>query len=161
LFTRTAWERVGGYPEWLDYCEDLVFGLALKESGSTVAFVPTAIAWFRPRRSFGDFFRQYFVYARGDGKAGLWTGRHAIRYVTYLAAAMLLFRRSRVAWLLPLGVATYTRRPYQRLGLAGVPAYALALPPLIRLVGDVAKMLGYPVGVWWRLGRLWTSRSSS
>ena len=24
-----AWGRVGGYPEWLDYCEDLVFDLAL------------------------------------------------------------------------------------------------------------------------------------
>jgi hypothetical protein len=22
--------------------------------------------------------------------------------------------------------------------------------PIIRVVGDVAKMVGYPVGVWWR-----------
>ncbi len=29
--------------------------------------------------------------------------------------------------------------------------YALALVPIIRLVGDVAKMLGYPVGVAWRI----------
>jgi RNA polymerase-binding transcription factor DksA len=28
---------------------------------------------------------------------------------------------------------------------------ALAWVPVIRLVGDVAKMLGYPVGVWWRM----------
>ena len=27
---------------------------------------------------------------------------------------------------------------------------ALAWAPVIRVVGDVAKMLGYPVGVWWR-----------
>ena len=27
---------------------------------------------------------------------------------------------------------------------------ALALVPIIRLVGDVAKMIGYPVGLWWR-----------
>jgi hypothetical protein len=25
------------------------------------------------------------------------------------------------------------------------------LIPAIRIVGDVAKMLGYPAGVWWRL----------
>jgi hypothetical protein len=25
--------------------------------------------------------------------------------------------------------------------------------PLIRLTGDVAKMIGYPVGWWWRLTR--------
>src|SRR3569833_21494 len=29
LFHRDAWERVGGYPEWLVYCEDLVFDLSL------------------------------------------------------------------------------------------------------------------------------------
>jgi len=28
---------------------------------------------------------------------------------------------------------------------------AFALIPIIRLVGDVAKMLGYPVGLLWRL----------
>jgi hypothetical protein len=25
--------------------------------------------------------------------------------------------------------------------------------PVIRVVGDAAKMIGYPVGVWWRLKR--------
>ena len=32
-------------------------------------------------------------------------------------------------------------------------ARAFALIPIIRLVGDVAKMVGYPQGVWWRLRR--------
>jgi glycosyltransferase involved in cell wall biosynthesis len=165
LFRRRAWQQVGGYPAWLDYCEDLVFDLALKGAGCRFTFAPRAIAWFRPRHSLRAFFRQYYLYARGDGKAGLWWQRHAIRYATYGVAAMLLWRRSRAAWLLPLGVAAYTRRPYARLNLARLtPAealYVLSLPPAIRLVGDVAKMLGYPVGVWWRLRRAWTSRSSS
>jgi hypothetical protein len=30
---------------------------------------------------------------------------------------------------------------------------ALPWPPLIRLTGDAAKMLGYPAGVAWRLQR--------
>ena len=165
LFRRAAWQHVGGYPEWLDYCEDLVFDLALKRAGCRFAFASNAIVWFRPRDSLKAFFRQYYLYARGDGKAGLWLWRHAIRYATYAVAATLLWRRSPAAWLLPLGVAAYTRRPYERLSLDGLtPAlklYALGLPPVIRLVGDVAKMLGYPVGVWWRLRRAWTSRSSS
>jgi hypothetical protein len=29
--------------------------------------------------------------------------------------------------------------------------YAIALVPLIRVVGDVAKMIGYPAGWMWRL----------
>jgi hypothetical protein len=151
LFRRSAWERVGGYPEWLDYCEDLVFDFALKRSGARFAFAPTAVVWFRPRMSLRAFFRQYFLYARGDGKADLWRRRYAIRYATYLLALLAVLKRSRLGWLLPLGIAAYTRKPYRRLLSQGVSLEGVALVPVIRLVGDVAKMLGYPVGVWWRL----------
>lgn len=165
LFRRAAWEGVGGYPEWLDYCEDLVFDLALKRAGYWFAFAPEAIVWFRPRRSLTAFFKQYYLYARGDGKARLWALRHAVRYATYLTALILMLRGGRLAWLLLAGAVAYTRRPYRRLDLSGLTAsqlpYVVALPPVIRLVGDVAKMLGYPVGVGWRFGRTWTSRSSS
>jgi glycosyltransferase involved in cell wall biosynthesis len=157
LFRRSAWQAVGGYPEWLDYCEDLVFDLALRRSGRRFAFAPTAIARFRPRGSLRSFFRQYFLYARGDGKADLWRKRHAVRYATYLALPFLLRYLKVGGLLLTVGGLAYVRRPLQRLrtrlaGLsAGEAAYAVILVPLIRLVGDVAKMLGYPVGVWWRL----------
>jgi len=165
LFRRQAWERVGGYPEWLDYCEDVVFDLALRRAGCRFAFAPQAIAWFRPRRSMAGFFRQYFLYARGDGKAGLWPRRHAMRYAAYATAAAVLRWRRALWWLLLVGAVAYTRRPFQRLEVAGLEreerVWAAMLLPVIRLVGDVAKMLGYPVGLWWRIRRTWTSRSSS
>ncbi len=157
LFRRRAWERVGGYPEWLDYCEDLVFDLSLRRAGCRFAFAPDAIAWFRPRQTLRAFFRQYFLYARGDGKADLWRVRHAIRYATYLLAATILMRFRRLWWLMVPGVVAYTRRPYQRLNFDGLApqqmAMAVVLVPVIRLTGDAAKMLGYPVGVLWRLRR--------
>lgn len=165
LFRRSAWTAVGGYPAWLDYGEDLVFDLDLKRAGQRFAFAPRAVAWFRPRGSLEAFFWQYYRYARGDGKAGLFFYRHVIRYVTYAVAAGLLWRRGWGALLLLPGAAAYTRRPYTRLApqLRGLPTletmYALALVPVIRAVGDVAKMLGYPVGVLWRLRRAWISRS--
>jgi glycosyltransferase involved in cell wall biosynthesis len=165
LFRRAAWERVGGYPEWLDYCEDVVFDRALVACGCRFAFAPEAIACFRPRGSLQAFFRQYYLYARGDGKAGLWRRRHAIRYATYLFASLVLARRSRFAWLLPLGAIVYTRRPYARLELGALKlrdrVVATGLVPVLRLTGDVAKMVGYPVGICWRVRRAWTSRSSS
>ena len=165
LFRRQAWERVGGYPEWLDYGEDLVFDLALRGNRCRFAFAPSAIAHFRPRRSLAAFFRQYYLYARGDGKAGLWPRRHAVRYATYLLASLVVARSRRWAWLLVLGGLAYTRRPYCRLDLTRLTVRdqvaAVGLVPVIRLVGDVAKMLGYPVGIGWRVRRTWTSRSSS
>jgi GT2 family glycosyltransferase len=167
-FRKEAWRDAGGYPEWLDYCEDLVFDFALREQGKRFAFAPEAVAHFRPRPDLRSFYVQYYRYARGDGRADLWRNRHAIRYATYtlgpaLAAWSWTNKGTAAGKLGLLGMvaaaAAYTYRPYRRLwpmlkGLSpGQVAYALALVPLIRLVGDVAKMVGYPVGVLWRLRR--------
>ena len=167
-FRKRAWEMAGGYPEWLDYCEDLVFDMSLKKQGKCFVFAPEAAVHFRPRSTLRAFFRQYYLYARGDGKADLWRKRHAIRYLTYLAAALLtswalIHRQSwagqGIIVLIALAAAAYCRRPYARLLLLlrGLPLasrlYALAMVPIIRLTGDIAKMMGYPVGVWSRFKR--------
>ncbi len=159
-FKRAAWLEVGGYPEWLDHSEDVVFDLRLKAHGFRFELEPRAIVHFRPRPSPRAFFRQYYQYARGDGRADLWRRRHAIRYATYcgLPLVLLAARRWPRLWLAILVAATaYLRTPYRRL-LAWLPGMsprervvAIAWVPAIRLIGDVAKMVGYPVGVWWRL----------
>jgi glycosyltransferase involved in cell wall biosynthesis len=159
-FRKALWERVGGFPEWLSHSEDLYFDLAAERAGFRRAFAPAARIRFRPRGSLRAFARQYYLYARGDGVAGLWPRRHAARYGAYAGllvalAAALRFPAARlpVAALLAVGVAGYTGRPYRRLlpQLRRRPwrerAVAIALVPLIRLVGDLAKMAGYPAGI--------------
>ncbi|MCA9874364.1 MAG: glycosyltransferase [Anaerolineales bacterium] len=163
-FLKSAWAEVGGYPEWLDYSEDLIFDMALREKYGAFPFAETAVAYFRPRSSLRAFFRQYYNYARGDGKANLWAKRHAIRYITYLIGLpfilRLIWREKKSGWLLLLlGTGLYSRRPAERLWAdtwgwrPPSRLRAFALIPIIRLVGDVAKMLGYPVGLVWRLRR--------
>lgn len=159
-FTKEAWRKAGGYPEWLDYCEDVVFDMALRGGGVTFGWAPHAVAMFRPRSSLAAFWRQYFRYARGDGKAGLWPERHAIRYISYAGGLAILMASRERTWLaVPLAVATamHLRAPYRRL-LPRLPGWAtrqqleaIAWVPVIRLVGDLAKMAGYPMGVLWRL----------
>ena len=158
-FTRAAWQRAGRYPEWLDYCEDLLFDFGLISAGAAPRFVPRAVVRFRPRSSPERFFHQYFCYARGDGKADLWRRRHAIRYATYIAGLGLGLRalRGDPASFLALTLAglAYLRSPLIRLSQqARGPRDFLRAAPLVpaaRVVGDVAKMTGYPVGVLWRL----------
>ena len=164
-FRKSVAEAIGGYPEWLDYCEDLVFDLRLRERGGPFVFAPDALVYFRPRPSLRQFFRQYFLYARGDGKADLWRKRHLIRYLTYVVLTPGIFLAGALMqpalWLLYLvGAAVYFYRPYRRLPIAlrGVSftsppvwLYCIALVPLIRVTGDLAKMLGYPAGWRWRL----------
>lgn len=167
-FRKTLWEEVGGYPEWLDYCEDLVFDLriqALTSAGeSAFAWAPQAVAHFRPRTSMAAFCKQYYRYARGDGKADLWRLRHAVRYATYLLLAPALLGHGlwgqQAPWLGWIGLAAggvaICARPWRRLGTMtkGRPTASLALSallvPAIRLAGDAAKMAGYPVGLFWR-----------
>lgn len=160
-FPKSAWQDVGGYPEWLDYCEDLIFDLRLRAKGYRFVFVPEAIVHFRPRSNLWAFFKQYYRYARGDGKADLWRKRHAARYLTYgvaVPALLALAIAHSAVWLAPLllGAAIMFWTPYKRL----LPALRTLEPrerltavlwvPLIRVTGDIAKMVGYPAGLLWR-----------
>ncbi len=160
-FRKSAWQAVGGYPEWLDYSEDLILDLRLRNRFAPFGFAPRAAVRFRPRANMRAFFLQYYRYARGDGKADLWRKRHAIRYATYwvaLPALLYLAIWHSPLWLVALlaGGGFYTYAPYRRLSrmLSGLPwghkLCAILLVPCIRLVGDVAKMVGYPVGWVWR-----------
>ncbi len=160
-FRKSSWRAVGGYPEWLDYCEDLVFDLRLRHLVGGGVFVPQAMAYFRPRRRYRQFLRQYYCYARGDGKADLWRLRHLVRYAVYLVLVpglgLVALHGQWVAWFaLLFGLAAMTRRPYVRLARQWAPLgrgerlRAVLWVPLIRVGGDVSKMIGYPVGRWWR-----------
>jgi cellulose synthase/poly-beta-1,6-N-acetylglucosamine synthase-like glycosyltransferase len=160
-FLKSDWEAVGGYPEWLDYCEDLILDFGLEEHCGSFAFASRAIAHFRPRTSLGAFARQYYRYARGDGKADLWRARQAARYGTYFVAVPLIliggFVLHPAVWLLYLlGAVVMFRTPCRRLlphlrRLSWADRLKAVLwVPIIRITGDWAKMAGYPVGVWWR-----------
>jgi glycosyltransferase involved in cell wall biosynthesis len=165
-FLKSSWQAAGHYPEWLDYCEDLIFDFRLRDKTGPFTFAPKAVVNFRPRSNLRTFFKQYYQYARGDGKADLWRKRHAIRYLTYLAALpLLLVLAINVSlWWGVLGIILgsvaifYT--PYRRLTqlgqtLSGAKKLeAILWVPIIRITGDIAKMLGYPIGWKWRLERL-------
>ena len=157
-FTKGAWEAVGGYPEWASFCEDLLFDMALAAAGKAFAFAPKALVHFPPRRTLYAFFRQYRNYAMGDGQTGLYPSRHLARYATYLGLVPLLLLASvrfSPFWLLgyAAGGALYLRRPFLRLArrTQGFPFAARLAAflwlPVIRICGDVAKMVGYPAGL--------------
>ncbi len=166
---RRRWFEAGfSYPEWLDYCEDLVFDLQLRRAGARQVTARDAIVRFMPRRGPRSFFRQYYAYARGDGKAGLFFARHCIRYASYGVAALIVARRRpRELGLLALAGAAHLLKVFKRIRRrsresrsGGSLGSALALATAQIVLGDVAKMLGYPAGLLWRVrrdgnGRLW------
>lgn len=165
LITKKAWRDAGRYPEWLDYCEDLIFDLELKRVGYVIGFQPKALVSWSARPHISGFFKQYYRYGRGDGKARLFAKRHAVRYLIY-ASALAIAVTSAVAapsllqlagLALLIGVVLYSWRYINRLRKSNLPVLeklaGFALAPVLAIVGDLAKMLGYPVGLIWRAQR--------
>jgi glycosyltransferase involved in cell wall biosynthesis len=158
-FRKAWWERVGGYPSRLRAGEDLVFDYRLRRAGAGFAFAPGAIVSWYPCPGPRQFFAKYRKYARGDGQARLFPLRHAMRYAAYSAGLALAMRsrRSRLARaLLLLGFCKHMSRFLARvhdekpLPGAGGMAASYGLVPAIVVAGDVAKMIGYPQGLWER-----------
>jgi hypothetical protein len=160
-FTQECWARSGGYPEWLDYCEDLLFDFAVNAQApgqrSGFAWAPEAIVYFRPRESLRQFWTQYYRYARRRRQGGS-LGEHATR-----CATPPIWWRS-CCWDMPSGEVLHPGwagwgcwwgvvlllAAWQRLRLLGQPLTpgawlaAAAWVPLLRVTGDLAKMAGSP-----------------
>jgi hypothetical protein len=117
---------------------------------------PEAVALWHPRGSLREIWTQYVRYARGDGRAGMYPERHALRFAVYggLAAALV----SRRTWpkLLAIGGAVaYARTPVTRararLTEERDRAIATLAVPALLAFTDVAKMWGYTLGLADRL----------
>jgi glycosyltransferase involved in cell wall biosynthesis len=155
-FRKSCWKSVGGYPQWLPICEDLVFDIKMKNKGFNFVVAPKALSSWRPRKNLKLFFIQYFKYARGDGHAKLWYRRHLIRYVTYITGILIVILSfSNILWLATaiMGGIIYSLTYYNRFFrhfpkesfLVNLGSYFMI--PFLMMVGDVAKMTGFPFGI--------------
>jgi glycosyltransferase involved in cell wall biosynthesis len=155
-FRRETIDAVGGYPEWLAIGEDMWVNHRWRERGFDLRMSPDAVAYWHPRGSLRAIWRQYVRYARGDGHAGMYPERHAMRFAVYggLAAA-LASRRTWPKLLAAGGAVAYARTPIlraqARLTTSRDRALATLAVPALLAFTDVAKMLGYAVGLVDRL----------
>ena len=154
-FRRDALEAVGGYPEWLAIGEDMWVNHRWRERPFDLRFAPEAVAGWRPRASLSGIWTQYAKYARGDGQAGMYPERHALRVAVY--GGLLAALASRRTWpklLAAGGAVAYARTPVRR-ARARAPqrrAAVTLLVPALLFFTDVAKLYGYARGLADRLG---------
>ena len=126
-FTKAAWSRAGGYPEWLDYCEDLLFDLraqrAALQRADRLCLGTRAPPFTSSHAKAGaNFGCSTTATPRGDGKADLWRKRHALRYAVYLV-------------LIPALVGPRLAGASSRAGWAGRVCWRAALPTADSLGG--------------------------
>jgi glycosyltransferase involved in cell wall biosynthesis len=152
-FLKSTWSKAGGYPEWLEIGEDMYFNFRLLQVGVRRTFAPEAVVRWRLRPDLPRTLQQYFRYARGDALGGMYPERHAARFLTYLAAAVLLVAPSRRRVLMPVAVLAGVKRmspayvrAIRRLNPAEAGAALVALPALEVLL-DLAKMAGFVAGL--------------
>jgi hypothetical protein len=91
-FTKSLWERVGGFPEQVLVGEDTLFDASARRL-TAPAFIASAKALYRPRNSFRSATHQMARYATSDGQARVrWARmvRNAARCLAQTLALVLL-----------------------------------------------------------------------
>ena len=139
----------------------MVFDLKVRKAGVVTDYIREALVFWRPRTSLTKYFKQLFGYTRSDGHGKLWLYRQMIRYIVYLASLVLLYLtlKSSNAFLLILlvGMFVYMKRFWLRWNNfsetlpASKKIFGFIFLPFVVVFGDLAKMCGWPIGVYERL----------
>ncbi len=166
-FSRTAWKEAGGYPQNMDYGEDMKFNFNLKKTCKRISFNPRAEVFWNLRESLVPVFRQFFRYAKGDAIGRMYPGRHLARYVSFALMILLIALAASIspwflAGILPL-LLFFMYKPYLRINyflenskvfhysgkvksLPAIKAGIFFTIPLMMAYIEAAKMLGYLYG---------------
>ncbi len=151
-FRRDAFERAGGYPEWMELGEDMYLNHRWRDLGVRMDLARRAVVYRRPRPDLPAYWRQFAGYAEHDAVGGIHAGRHALRFAVYGGlAATLASRRRGLLWLAGLAGAAYAAGPVRRARRRMPPGRerlaAAVVVPALMVVTDLAKMAGYLRGL--------------
>lgn len=89
-FRKSAWKSVGGYPEYLDTCEDMVFVRNLRKKNKKFFLQQKALVYWRQKENLVQAFWQFFGYALGDGQALYIRPNTIFLFVRYLVGLILV-----------------------------------------------------------------------
>jgi len=163
-FKKKIWIDAGGYPEDMDHGEDMKFDFNIKAAGYNISFNPAAVVYWKMRENPVQISKQFFRYAKGDARGGMYLHRHLIRFFSFTALlAILLCSFFLSNWiflmLVPLFIA-YIYKPYSRLIKAWrgktncyfnagekILSVSTFIIPLLLLQIDFSKMCGYIYGL--------------
>lgn len=139
-FTISAFEKVGGYPEHLNTCEDLVLAQKLAALGP-MHLVPEAWVWWQPPPTLAAFLGAVSGYAEGDVLAA---------YTPHLRKIGGVYGRWMVLLGFPFLIPVYLFLAVMKKAASGLPAGLWAWVPITQLVSDLGVVMGSVRGV---LGR--------
>jgi len=151
-FRKSAWQKVGGYPEDLDTCEDLVFDKKMKDAGFKFIFVQNAIVFWPQRKNLLEAFIQFFKYARGDGQALYFRPQTPFLFLRYFFGLFLLIfvletKNVFALYILILSGVFYILWSILKNYNYVKDARAIFWLPVLQFTADIAVILGMTLGV--------------
>ncbi len=149
-FTKNAWEAAGRFPEEVDFGEDTLFGVRMREVGIAPTLALDATVGWHPPHGFGGLARTTFRWGRGDAAARVRGARYKRTIGALIASVVLVVA---LAWIKPVlallglapmvpGIWRTTRHKYAH---EEHPAKWILLPAS-RAVATSSNLAGYVVG---------------
>ena len=151
-FRKSVWEKTGGYPEYLNTCEDLVFARSLKRRGFSFEVCTKAIVYWPQRKNVWQALIQFFSYAKGDGEALYIRLSSPFLFLRYISGIVLLIvvvksqDRFFALCTFMLVVAYLIWSIYKNYRYIKKPQ-AIFYLPLLQLTSDIAVILGMSTGL--------------
>lgn len=160
-FLKSAWERVGGFPEGMRAAEDTLFGERMSVKGFKPFFAPRALVHWSPPPSISAMVRKSFRWGFEDGRARLRGGVYRKTILVYwgllalaLVAAVLWGLWALAPLTVLLGLVIYRTRHKYRWVQGRFLKYLFV--PLAHLLQMTTQSLGWFYGMT-RI-RLWYLR---
>lgn len=140
---KSAWRKVGGFPEEFSHNEDLVFSYRLKRAGFNFYFARDAIVYWYPPKDLMEAATKFFQFSLGDSQAGIRRPKVYLIFARYSVGIFVFLFSSSFSALLVLSylawVVTKNLRyvsSWQAVGWVGI----------IQIVSDICVMVGWVVG---------------
>jgi len=154
-FKKHVWKEVGGYPETLRAAEDYLFIKKIEKACFKTIVNEKAKIFWRPRSSFGAFFKQYYQYAKGKGQVKVDLIFHLRKLAIYVAILLFCissFILNTIIWggigcvLFILWIGLTVKNHWKWfVEIKSIPQ-AYFLLPIVVFVRDWAALLGFFVG---------------
>lgn len=150
-FRKEVWEKTNGYPENLNYCEDLVFDQKIKKAGENFFFAPKAIVYWPMKNNLIKAFKQFFNYAVGDGQVffspfqthSLKISLVFLRYLLFIFLILGEFEGYGGDWgLVILTILFYLLWSIGKNYRFVKKLTAIFILPVLQIISDLAVMLG-------------------
>ena len=156
-FSKSAWQKAGGYPEWLYAAEDTLFNIRMRQLGLRFVFCRDAIVRWRPRETWRALARQRINFSRGNARVGIGTTGYLTNLQVHGLFLLLLLGSLWAPSLLALALAVAIWHVYRHLWPQACKTTAgkgwrmrlrvLAVMEFVRIV----NLYGFMRGRWDRL----------